>query len=381
MDEMKLIEDFCAEEAQPGPERLARSRARLMTAIEGGQHSASVPLGRPRTTRMVSLALSATAVGTAGALAIVSLAAGGKPVTPGDSHVPAGLLAGQPARPFLLAMAVKAAQQKTGRFYCTTEVQGDRELVGAGDRLLPQPWADRPGPRPHLSAPGIQVRADPQVRDYAVHQSLGCHPVDDLHAVPGGPPRVPGRRPCLAPRRLPGPLAAGAWRPLRSPGSRGGSSRRQTRHRGLWREKRSVAACQPCETADGLLGPPAARGQRTEQCDRRGGTHGHERRLRTARGTRSGLPGPRKRAGRADATGSNGPRRPNRHRRLARLLDRRLSPVRNHLRHHRPADRQHARLGETVAQTPVAGAAPGTVLFYSATTSARWTSQLPPPTP
>jgi hypothetical protein len=36
---------------------------------------------------------------------------------------------------------------------------------------------------------------------------------------------------------------------------------------------------------------------------------------------------------------------------------------------------------ETVAQTPVAGAAPGTVLFYDATTSARWTSQLPPPTP
>ena len=153
MNEMKLIEDFCAEEAQPGPERLARSRARLMTAIEGGQHSGSVPLGRPRTTRMVSLALSATAVGTAGALAIASLAAGGKPVTPGDSHVPAGLLAGQPARPFLLAMAVKAAQQKTGRFYCTTEIQGDRELVGAGDRLLPEPWLNGPNRVP-TSAPG-----------------------------------------------------------------------------------------------------------------------------------------------------------------------------------------------------------------------------------
>jgi hypothetical protein len=139
VNEMKLIEDFCAEEAQPGPERLAISRARLMTAIEGGQHSGSVPLGRPRTTRMVTLALSATAVGAAGALAIVSLAAGGKPVTPGDSHVPAGLLAGQPARPFLLAMAVKAAQQKTGRFYCFTEVQGDRELVGWATGCCPSP--------------------------------------------------------------------------------------------------------------------------------------------------------------------------------------------------------------------------------------------------
>jgi hypothetical protein len=37
--------------------------------------------------------------------------------------------------------------------------------------------------------------------------------------------------------------------------------------------------------------------------------------------------------------------------------------------------------GDTIAQTPVAGAPPGTVLFYSATTSARWTSQLPPPAP
>jgi hypothetical protein len=34
--------------------------------------------------------------------------------------------------------------------------------------------------------------------------------------------------------------------------------------------------------------------------------------------------------------------------------------------------------GDTVAQTPVAGAAPGTVLSYTATTSAYWTNQLPP---
>jgi hypothetical protein len=33
--------------------------------------------------------------------------------------------------------------------------------------------------------------------------------------------------------------------------------------------------------------------------------------------------------------------------------------------------------GETVTQTPVVGAAPGTTLFYSAVTSARWTNRLP----
>lgn len=33
--------------------------------------------------------------------------------------------------------------------------------------------------------------------------------------------------------------------------------------------------------------------------------------------------------------------------------------------------------GDTVAQTPVAGAAPGTVLDYSATTNAYWTNQPP----
>lgn len=36
---------------------------------------------------------------------------------------------------------------------------------------------------------------------------------------------------------------------------------------------------------------------------------------------------------------------------------------------------------ETVAQTPVVGAAPGTVLYYDAFTSARWTNRLPRLTP
>src|SRR5215469_6378947 len=104
----------------------------------------AVPLGRPRTIRLASVALGATAAGTAGAVMLVSLISGGKPVTPVGSRAPAGLLTGQPARPFLLAMADKAAQQKTGRFYCETEIQGDRELVGSDDRLLPRPWVNGP---------------------------------------------------------------------------------------------------------------------------------------------------------------------------------------------------------------------------------------------
>ena len=83
MDEMKLIEDFCAEEAQPGPEGLARSRARLIAAIDGGYHPGPVPVRRPRNTRLVSLALAATAAGTAGALVIVNLVTGARPVSPG----------------------------------------------------------------------------------------------------------------------------------------------------------------------------------------------------------------------------------------------------------------------------------------------------------
>ena len=150
MDEMKLIEDFCAEHVPPGPERLARSRARLIAAIEGSQQSAPKSLGRPRATRLIPLGV--TAAVTAGALVIAGLVTGGAPATPGGSHVPAGLLAGQPARAFLLAMAARAAQQKTGRYYCTTEIQGNRELVGAGDRLLPQPWAAGPDHVP-TSAP------------------------------------------------------------------------------------------------------------------------------------------------------------------------------------------------------------------------------------
>jgi hypothetical protein len=45
---MKLIEEFRVEEAQPGPDRLAGVRARVVTAIGSGQPSGSVPARRPR---------------------------------------------------------------------------------------------------------------------------------------------------------------------------------------------------------------------------------------------------------------------------------------------------------------------------------------------
>lgn len=379
MNEMKLIEDFCAEEAQPGPERLARSRARLMTAIEGGQHSGSVPLGRPRTTRMVSLALSATAVGTAGALAIASLAAGGKPVTPGDSHVPAGLLAGQPARPFLLAMAVKAAQQKTGRFYCSTEIQGDRELVGAGDRLLPEPWLNGPNRVP-TSAPGGFRYA--LTRRYRITQ---CTRVSDVTRLPFTIQYLGARPASRADTR--------AWRRDGSPDHWRRGHGVLSAHPGpvgevqdvkhgtgdfggkndLWlpanpAKLRTVFLAHPQPGAKGRNNVIVAGALTVMNSD-----NVRPAARAAAFGVLAGVPGVRMRPGVTDPEGQTG---------TAVWQD---SWIGAYLRYETSfviIDPQTGNVlgSETVAQTPVAGAAPGTMLFYSATTSARWTSQLPPPT-
>ena len=380
MNEMKLIEDFCAEEAQPGPERLARSRARLMTAIEGGQHSGSVPLGRPRTTRMVSLALSATAVGTAGALAIVGLTTGAKPVNPGDRHVPAGLLTGQPARPFLLAMAVKAAQQKTGRFYCSTEVQGDRELVGVGDRLLPEPWLNGPNRVP-TSAPGGFRYA--LTRRYRITQ---CTRVSDVTRLPISIQYL-GARPASR-------ADARAWRRDGSPDHWRRGHGILSAHPGpvqkvqgvkhgsgdfgggndLWlpadpAKLRAVFLAHPQPGAKGRNNVIVAGALTVMNSD-------NVRPAARAAAFRvlAGVPGVRMRPGVTDPEGQTG---------TAIWQD---SWIGAYLRYETTYDIIDPQTGnmlgdETVAQTPVAGAAPGTVLFYDATTSARWTSQLPPPTP
>jgi hypothetical protein len=351
-----------------------------MTAIEGGQHSGSVPLGRPRTTRMVSLALSATAVATAGALAIVSLTTGAKPVTPGDSHVPAGLLTGQPARPFLLAMAVKAAQQKTGRFYCTTEVQGDRELVGVGDRLLPEPWLNGPNRVP-TSAPGGFKYA--LTRRYRITQ---CTRVSDVTRLPISMQYL-GARPASR-------ADARAWRRDGSPDHWRRGHGILSAHPGpvqkvqgvkhgtgdfggkndLWlpadpAKLRAVFLAHPQPGAKGRNNVIVAGALTVMNSD-------NVRPAVRAAAFRvlAGVPGVRMRPGVTDPEGQTG---------TAIWQD---SWIGAYLRYETTFDIIDPQTGnmlgdETVAQTPVAGAAPGTVLFYDATTSVRWTSQLPPPTP
>ena len=379
MDEMKLIENFCAEEAQPGPERLARSRARLMTAIEGGRHSASVPLDRSRTTRMVSLALSAAAVGTAGALAIVSLITGAKPATPGDSHVPAGLLAGKPARPFLLAMAVKAAQQKTGRFYCTTEVQGDRELVGPGGRLLPEPWLNGPNRVP-TSAPGgfryaltrryritLCTRVSDVTRLTISLQYLGARPASRADSFAwrrdGSPDHWRRGHGVLSAH--PGPVEE-VQDVKHGTGDFGGKN-------DLWlpinpAKLRTVFLAHPQPGAKGRNNVIVAGALTVMNSD-------NVRPAVRAAAFRvlAGVPGVRMRPGVTDSEGQTG---------TAIWQDSWIGAYLPYETTYDIIDPQTGNMlgDETVAQTPVAGAAPGTVLAYDATTSARWTSQLLPPT-
>ena len=380
MNEMTLIEDFCAEAPQPGPERLARSRARLMTAIEGGQQSGSVPPGRPRTTRMVSLALGAAAVGTAGAVAIVSLAAGGKPVTPGDGHVPAGLLAGQPARPFLLAMAGKAAQQKTGRFYCTTEVQGDRELVGPGGRLLPEPWVNGPNRVPTSAPEGFRYAL---TRRYRMTQ---CTRVSDVTRL------------MISMQYLgAGPASradARAWRRDGSPDHWRRGHRVLSAHPGPVEEVQDVKhgtgdfggkndlwlPANPAKLRTLFLAhpQPGAKGRNNVivagALTVMNGDSVRPAVRAAAFRVLAGVPGMRMKPGVTDPEGQTG---------TAVWQDFWIGYGLSYETTYDIIDPQTGNIlaGDTIAQTPVAGAPPGTVLFYSATTSARWTSQLPPPAP
>jgi hypothetical protein len=378
---MKLIEDFCAEEAQPRPERLARTRARLIAAIEGSQHSGSVPLGRPRATRLVSLGLSVTAAGIAGALVIVSLAAGGKPVTPGHTHVPAGLLAGQPARPFLLAMAEKAAQQKSGRFYCITEVQGQRALVGPGDRLLPRPWMNAPNRVPTSAPNGFKyaltlryrstqcTRVSDVTRYLISLQYLGARPASRADARAwrrdGSPDHWQQGHGVLSAH--PGPVSKINGDVKHGTGDFGGKN-------DLWlptdpARLRAIFLAHP---------QPGSKGRNNVIV---GGAltvmNGDSVRpaVRAAAfRVLASVPGVRMRPGVTDPEGQTG---------TAVWQD---SWIGAYIRYETTFDIVDPQTGnmlgdETVAQTPVVGAAPGTVLYYDASTSARWTNRLPPLTP
>lgn len=342
MNEMKLIEDFCAEEAQPGPERLTRSRARLLAAIDGSQLSGPEPLSRrPWATHRLCLALTATAAGAAGGLVIVSLVAGGRSVTPGDRQVPAGLLAGQPARAFLLAMAAKATQQQGGRFYCTTEIQGNRELVGSGDRLLPQPWAAGPAPVPTSAPQGFkyaltrryritQCTRVADVTRYALSmQYLGARPASPADARAwrhdGSPDHWRQGHGVLSAH--PGPVT-GVHAAKHGTGDFGGRN-------DLWlptdpAKLRAVFLAHPQPGAQGRENVIAAGALTVMNSD-------NVRPAVRAAAFRvlADVPDVRMKPGVTDPEGQN------RHRHLARLLDRLRSPLRNQLRHHRPANRQH----------------------------------------
>lgn len=380
MNEMKLIEDFCAEEAPPRPEHLARSRARLIAAIEGGRLSGSVPLGRPRATRLVSLALGAAAAGTAGALVIVSLIAGGKPVIPGDSRVPAGLLTGQPARPFLLAMAAKAAQQKTGRFYCITEIQGDRELVGAGDRLLSRPWVTGPNRVPASAPKGFKYALTRRYRDtqctrvsdvtrYAISlQYLGARPATraDVRAWrrDGSPDHW---------RLGHGILSAHPGRVREVQDVKHGTGDFGRRN-DLWlpanpAKLRAVFLAHPQPGATGRNNVIAAGALTVMNADSvRPAVRAAAFRVLAS------VAGVQMRPGVTNPEGQTG---------TAIWQDSWIGAYLHYETTFVIIDPQTGNVlgSETVAQTPVAGAAPGAVLYYSATTSTRWTNQLPPHTP
>jgi hypothetical protein len=377
---MKLIEDFCAEQAPPRPERLARSRARLVAAIEAGQPSATEPVGRPRTARLASLALGAVAAGAAGVLVIVSLAQGGRPAAPGVSRVPAGLLAGQPARTFLLAVAAEAAQQKTGRFYCTTEIQGNRELVGAGDRLLSQPWDTGPEHVPAAAPPGFKYAL---TRRYQISQ---CTQVSDVTREPASFQYL-GARPASS-------ADARAWRRDGSPGH--------------WRQGNGILAARPGPVGevqdvkrgsgdfggknDLWLPADPAKLRAVFLAHPQPGVNGRNNVIAEGALTvmnaddvrpavraaafrvLADVPDVQMKPGVTDPEGQTG---------TAIWQDSWIGYGLPYETTYDIIDPQTGSIiaADTIAQTPVAGAPPGTVLYYSATTSAYWTNHLPPHTP
>ena len=340
----------------------------------------AVPLGRPRTIRLASVALGATAAGTAGAVMLVSLISGGKPVTPVGSRAPAGLLTGQPARPFLLAMADKAAQQKTGRFYCETEIQGDRELVGSDDRLLPRPWVNGPERVPASAPEGFKYAL---TRRYAYTQ---CTRVSDVTRY-GLSLQYLGARPAA-------PADVRAWRRYGSPDHWRRGDGILSAHPGPVRQVRDVKHGTGDFGGPNDLWLPAspAKLQAVFLAHPQPGARGRNNVIAAGALTvmnadsvrpavraaafrvLASVPGVRMQPGVTDSEGQTG---------TAIWQD---SWIGRYLRYESTfviIDPQTGNLlaDEGVAQTPVMGARPGTVLYYTATTSARWTSHLPPRTP
>jgi hypothetical protein len=135
MDEITRIRELLADPPPPSPFVVAAASRRLDRRIRNG-----VPLSsRLRGHRRVIAGVATVAAAVAAVAMIVS----GVPAGSAHSGAAAGPLSGQPARAFLLAMAVKAeSSQASGRYYCSTTVSGSREMVGPGDTLLAPPWLD-----------------------------------------------------------------------------------------------------------------------------------------------------------------------------------------------------------------------------------------------
>jgi hypothetical protein len=156
MNELKMIRALL-DQVPPSAEVIAEGRRRIAasTAEPGrpaarrgvaGPHAPSAAdrrlglgrVSRLRPTRRV--AVGAAVLGAAAALAVAALVPRGAPATG-----PAQALPGQPARQFLLAMAVKAAAgPASGRYWCEQQVSGDRVLVGPHDTTLQPPWEGGP---------------------------------------------------------------------------------------------------------------------------------------------------------------------------------------------------------------------------------------------
>jgi hypothetical protein len=125
-------------------------------------------------------------------LAVTSLVPGGQGSHggPGTSERPPSTLTGQPARAFLLATAARISRAgTTGRYWCTDEMQGSRELVGPGAKLLPPPWLNGDSPSSRSASAGYQysimsrylnktcVGHDGTRQEPGVSEQLGTTPV------------------------------------------------------------------------------------------------------------------------------------------------------------------------------------------------------------
>jgi hypothetical protein len=161
MNELNMIR-VLLDEAPPSAEVIAEGRRRIAaSAAEPGwpaaRHGVAGPDTRPTTDLRPArgrgfrhrparrVVVGTVAIGAAAALALVALVPHGAPAAR-PSHSQADELAGQPARGFLLTMAVKAAAagQSAGRWYCQQMEQGGRVLVGPDDTTLQAPWAGGP---------------------------------------------------------------------------------------------------------------------------------------------------------------------------------------------------------------------------------------------